>query len=344
MDDYEAFSAVRLVMAFFDEDVSKWYVRQSRGRFYEVDQPDNRAAFATLHEVLAGACRLLAPFCPFVTDWIHRELTGGSVHLAAYVREGARHSDPALEEAMAQLRALVTLGHAARQEAGIRVRQPVARMVCVVPQRQAEALAPLVPLLQGELNVKQVEFAGSADALVRLEAKANFRTLGKKFGKATPQAAALVAALTSEQLRGLEHGEPVSITVEGDTRRLDADDLTILRRATGDLVVAEADGYFAAIDPAVTPELRREGVAREIVSRVQRMRRDAGYQVSDRISLALAGDDEVEAAAREHRAWIAGEVLARTLVIGDEVGPSHDAMQEFDLDGSTVRIALTREA
>jgi isoleucyl-tRNA synthetase len=207
-----------------------------------------------------------------------------------------------------------------------------------------DALTALVPLLQAELNVKQVEFAGSADALVHLEAKANFRTLGKKFGKATPQAAAAVAALSSEALRAFEHGEPLSVTVEGTTRHLDPDDLTILRRATGDLVVAEAAGYFAAIDPAVTPELRREGIARGIVSLVQRLRKESGFQVSDRITLSLTGDDEGEAAAREHRAWIAGEVLARTFAVGDEAGPSNDAMRQFDLDGLSVRIALTREA
>ena len=205
-------------------------------------------------------------------------------------------------------------------------------------------VCPLVPLLQGELNVKQVEFAGSADQLVHLEAKANFRTLGKKFGKATPQAAAAVAALGSDALRAFEHGEPLSITVDGTTRHLDPEDLAIQRRATGDLVVAEAAGYFAAIDPAVSPALRREGLAREVVRGVQRMRKEAGFLVSDRIRLALAGNDEVEAAVREHREWIAGEVLAREVAIGDVQGASHDAMGEVDLDGSIVRIALTREA
>jgi isoleucyl-tRNA synthetase len=348
LERFDATQAARLVMEFVEEDVSRWHVRRSRARFYEVDGPDNRAAFATLHEVLVVACRLLAPFCPFVTDWLHRELTGRSVHLAPYVREGSRHRDEALERAMAQVRELVTLGLSARTQARIRVKQPLARMVCVVPQAQVDALVPLVPLLQDELNVKQVEFAGSADALVHLEAKANFRTLGKKFGKATPLAAAAVAALASDALRAFEHGEPLSVTVEGTTRHLDADDLTILRRATGDLVVAEAAGYFAAIDPAITPALRREGIAREVVSLVQGMRKDSGFHVSDRIRMWLSGAEEVEAAAREHRAWIAGEVLARDVAIGDGAGSSNDASndaaREFDLDGSIVRIALTREA
>ena len=343
LDRYDATQAARLVMDFVDEDVSKWYVRASRARFYDVDGTDNRAAFATLHEVLTVACRLLAPFCPFVTDWMHRELTGTSVHLAPYVRAGEPHADDALETAMAQVRRLATLGRAARDDAGVRVRQPIGRMVCVVPRQAEAALAPLVPLLAAELNVKQVEFAGSADALVRLEAKANFRTLGKKFGKATPKAAELVAALGSDQLRGFEQGEPLAITVDGATRTLDAEDVAIVRRATGDLVVAEGDGYFAAIDPALTPALRAEGLAREVVSRVQRMRKEAGFHVSDRIHMALTGEAAVEAAVREHRAWIADEVLARRLDIGSEAGANH-AMQAVDLDGTTAHIAITREA
>jgi isoleucyl-tRNA synthetase len=266
------------------------------------------------------------------------------VHLAPYVRESGRHMDEGLELGMAQLRELVTLGLAARTTAKLRVKQPLSRMVCVVPKARVDALAPLVSLLRDELNVKQVEFAGSADALVHLEAKANFRTLGKKFGKATPQAAAAVAALSSEALRAFEHGEPLSITVEGTTRHLDPEDLTILRRATGDLVVAEAAGYFAAIDPAVTPELRYEGLAREIVSLVQGLRKESRFRLSDRILMWLSGSEEVEAAVREHRDSIAGEVLARDIAVGEIPGARYDAMQEFDLDGSTVRIALTREA
>ena len=120
-------------MTFFDEDVSKWYVRQSRHRFYDVEGEDNRAAFATLHEILAVTCRLLAPFAPFVTDWVHRELTGESVHLASFTRARAGAIDVDLERAMSHIRTLATLARGAREEAGVKVRQPLAKMVCVVP-------------------------------------------------------------------------------------------------------------------------------------------------------------------------------------------------------------------
>jgi isoleucyl-tRNA synthetase len=345
---YDATLAARLVMDFVDEDLSKWYVRQSRSRFYDVDGEDNRAAFATLHEVLTVTCRLLAPFAPFVSDWMHRQLTGESVHLASYVRQRVEDGrDESLEEAMAAVRTLATLGRAAREDAGVKVRQPLSRMVCVVPLRSDRAVRELVPLLRAELNVKGVEFASSADSLVTLEAKPNFRSLGKKFGKDTKLAAEAVMRLTSAHLLAFERGEGLGVSVGSETHMLDPDDLTIVRRASGDLLVKEGAGYFAALDPTVTPELRREGLARELVSRVQKLRRDSGLQVSDRIVLHLWGNPEVEVAARAFRAWIADEVLATDVRIGADEGAgegSHHATQPVDLDGLAASVALTRES
>jgi isoleucyl-tRNA synthetase len=341
--DYDATAAVRTILEFVDEDVANWYVRQSRKRFYDVDTADNRAAFATLHEVLVVVCRLLAPFAPFVTDWLHRELTGESVHLAPYVRERGTSSDGALEGQMASVRTLATLGRAAREQAGINVRQPLSRLVCVAPRMSQETLAPLLPILASELNVKRIEVATSADALVSLEAKPNFRTLGKKFGARTKLAAEAVSRFTSEHLRRFEQGEELSVTVDGDTHTITADDLTIVRRASGALVVQEEHGYFAAIDPAIGPELRQEGVARELISRVQRMRKDAGLAVSDRIRLSIGGDPAVLEAATTHRDWIAGEVLATEVVIGGESEGTMLAMLRVDLDGIRADLALTKD-
>ena len=341
MADYDVTNAVTLVMKFFDEDVSKWYVRLSRPRFYDVTEADNRAAFATLHAVLVATCRLLAPVAPFVTDWMHRELTGDTVHLAEYAAADEAALDPALERAMEDVRELARLGRAAREEAGIKVRQPLARMVCVVPEG-GPLLDALTPLLASELNIKRIEFASSADRLVTLSAKASFRTLGKKFGKGTPLAAQAIAALSSDALLAFERGEPLAITVDGHSRALDREDLEIVRRASGDLVVAEDHGYVAAIDRTVTAELRLEGLAREVVSRVQRMRKEAGFAVADRIRLSVAGDPQVEEAVVAFRDWIAEETLAREVLAGAELDSPH-AAQTVDLDGPTARVAITRD-
>jgi isoleucyl-tRNA synthetase len=280
-----------------------------------------------------------------VADWMHRELTGESVHLAPFVRDRGSPSDQALEAQMASIRTLATLGRAAREQAGINVRQPLSRLVCVAPRMSEASLAPLLPILASELNVKRVEVATSADALVTLEAKANFRALGKKFGKQTPLAAQAVSSFTSDHLRRFEQGEELSVTVDGDTHTITPDDLTIVRRASGALVVQEEHGFFAAIDPAITPGLRQEGMARELISRVQRMRKDAGLAVSDRIRLIIGGDVEVVEAATTHRDWIASEVLATDVVLGaaPEREGTMPARQRVDLDGIHADLALTKD-
>jgi isoleucyl-tRNA synthetase len=353
LNRYEATNAAKVVMTFFDEDVSKWYVRQSRHRFYDVGDADNRAAFATLHEIIAVTCRLLAPFAPFITDWVHRELTGSSVHLAAFTRGplGVGAIDVDLERAMAHIRTLATLGRAGREEASVKVRQPLARLVCVVPthgaaskgaQARAEGMmSELSPLLAAELNIKKVEFISSADDLVTLKAKPNFRSLGKKFGKDTPLAAEAVQALSSDALREFEAGKPLYVSVGNESRELGHEDLTVVRTASGELVVKEEGGYFAALDSVVTRDLRLEGLAREIVSRVQRLRKELGFAVSDRITLFIAGGAEIQEAVNAFQKWIADEVLALKVTVGEQIDGTH-ATHTFDLDGQSVEVALER--
>jgi isoleucyl-tRNA synthetase len=245
---------------------------------------------------------------------------------------------------MEAVRNLARLGRAAREEVGIKVRRPLARMVCVAPGVAESALVPLVPLLASELNVKRVDFATSADELVTLHPKPNFKALGKRFGKSTPLAAEATNLLTSDRLRAFEHGEPLVISVGGQSHNLTLDDVTIIRRASGDLVVQEDGGFFAAIDPAVTPELELEGYARELVSRVQRMRKEASFAVSDRITLAIGGGSDVHAVVRAHRAWIADETLATDIVLVDSPssGDANAGMTPVDLDGMTAFVAITR--
>ncbi len=342
MAHYDAYQAARTIMRFVTDDVSNWYVRLNRERFYDVATDDNRAAFATLHDVLVATCRLLAPFCPFVTDWMHRQLTGESVHLASYRPPIAASLEPALEQGMEQIRTLARLGRAAREEADIRVRQPLSRVVCVVPGGQPDVLAVLEPLLRDELNVKRVELVSSGDTLVRLEGKPNFRSLGKRFGKSTAAAAQAVTALSSDTLRAFQTGSPVVISVGGSSHPLQADDVTIVHRAAGDLVVKEEAGYFAAVDPTITPELRAEGLARELVSRIQRLRKDAGFAVSDRIQVQVVGNAEVEDVVRSFGDYIAREVLAVELRPGAAITGTPDATQSLDLDGRVADVALTR--
>ena len=343
LEAYEPTLAARAIMEFVEEDVSNWYVRLSRARFWDTDTDDSRAAFATLHEVLTVVCRLLAPFAPFLTDWMHRQLTGGcSVHTATYVRGGVAAPDAALERDMMAVRTLCRLGRAAREEAGIKVRQPLGRLVCVVPRDETSGVEDMAGLIRSELNIKQVLFAGSADDLVRVSGKANFRVLGKRFGKSTPSAAAAIEALPSASLQAFERGEPVAITLDGAEHFLEPDDVILTRSAAGDLVVAGDGVYVAAVDPALTDALRKEGTARELMSRIQRLRKDAGLAVSDRIRLVVGGVSEVREAAREHHAWIAGEVLATVFEVEDSDAPPPVSVA-VDLDGLAAWITLERD-
>jgi isoleucyl-tRNA synthetase len=342
LEAFDATTAARALIEFVDDDLANWYVRLNRARFYEVDGADNRAAFATLYEVLVSVCRLLAPFAPFVSDWVHRELTGESVHLAPFVAPRREPVDATLDDAMRAIRTIARLGRAAREEAGIKVRQPLSRMVCVAPNLPEAVLEQLLPLAAAELNLKQVELATSGDSLVTLEPKPNFRSLGKKFGKNTPLAAQAVAAFDSDELRLFLRGEPLVVTVEGVSHELTPEDVTIIRRASGSLVVEEDGGFFAAIDPTITPALKLEGYARELISRVQRMRKEAGFAVSDRIVLAIEGGPEVKDVIDAHGAWIAEEVLATELAFVEPGQTQAQDRQSIDLDGITAQVAITR--
>jgi isoleucyl-tRNA synthetase len=186
-----------------------------------------------------------------------------------------------------------------------------------------------------------VELVTRETDLVSLEARPSFRALGKRLGRATPEAAQAIRDLPASEVERFEAGEPVEITVAGAAVRLEPGDLTVHRQARGDLVV-RADGVtVAALDAALTEPLRREGLAREIVSRVQRLRRDAGYQVTDRIEVWIGGDQPVEEATRQHADYIAGETLARALTVGAEA-PAADAVHDVEVDGFRARLAVRR--
>ena len=346
LERFDATAAARLLMDFVTEDVANWYVRLSRARFYEVEGGDHRAAFATLHEVLTITCRLLAPFAPFVADWMHRELTGQSVHLAAFRRTAPTPRDEGLERAMAAARTLATLGRAAREQAGIKVRQPLGALTCVAPGVDPTWHGMIAPLVAAELNVKAVTFADSAAEWVRLEGKPNFPVLGKIVGAAMQATKPVVEGLDQAALRSIAQGGSVTVEVPGHgPLALDATRVTITARAATALVVEQGEGLSVALDPAITPALRAEGMAREVVSRVQRVRKEAGLAVSDRIRLAIAAPVEVQEALRTHAAWIAGEVLARECIIADALpmSPPWPTTAEVELDGPTARIALTKE-
>jgi isoleucyl-tRNA synthetase len=336
---YDVTAGVRALMEFVVDDLSNWYVRGNRDRFWAPDREADSAAVATLHEALATVSRLLAPAAPFTSDWLHRALNGKSVHLAGWPAM-ARPRNLALEIAMDAIRRLASLARAARETGQLRVRQPLATMQVAVPAAvRGPAFTELLDLLRGEVNVKRIEVVESDTALVRLRGKANFRSLGKRYGKRTAAIAAAVARLGQEQLRTLESGGEASLDVDGEAITYLSEDVVVEREVTTDWLVASDGPLVAALDPHLTAELVQEGLARELVHVIQRLRKEAGYEYSARIELGVDAPPAVLDAVRAHEAFITGETLARRATIGGRITAA-EREQTLDLDGHPVTIGI----
>jgi isoleucyl-tRNA synthetase len=340
-DDYDVTTAVRAIAEFVDVDLSNWYVRLSRGRFWAPDGEADQSAVATLEEALTVTARLLAPAAPFASDWLHRALTAKSVHLGSFPMDGGR-LDPALDRAMDAIRRLSSLGRAARETAGLRVRQPLATIkVAVPPGVEGPAFAALLALLRDETNVKQVEVVASDADLVRLRGKANFKTLGKRFGADVKAVAAYAGSLAPAALQQLEQGTSFIGSHGGNPIELFPEDVVILREVVTDWPVASEGPFVVALDPRVTPELAGEGLARELVNRIQRLRKDAGYDVSSRIVLSIDGGAALVDAARQHREYIAHETLTREFVVGKRLD-TFDRLEPVTIDEHAATLAVRR--
>ena len=343
IDGYNPTRAYRAVAAFVDGELSNWYVRRARPRFWgNTDAGDSAAAFATLHEALRTVALLIAPITPFVSDWLHRALTGRSSHTERFPVADPAIVDEALEAQMADVRSLSTLARSAREQVRIRVRQPLARMMAVVP---GDAPADdVLALLVDEINIRKVEFTASSDALVTLVARPAFRALGRRFGKLTQEAARKIRELGAEELGAVRAGGTVRIEVDGAPHRVGADEMEVVEEARGEWIVRSEGRYTVALDPGLTDELRREGLARELVSRVQRLRREAGLDITDRIRLAVAGTGAVCEAAREHEAVIARETLAAVVRVGQGMDGDCEFRSEAVLDGEAAVLGLSRHS
>ncbi len=306
LDDFDATSAGRAIQSFVDE-LSNWYVRRSRRRFWDGD-PN---AFWTLKTCLVAVAQLLAPFCPFLADEIYDNLDGTepSVHLCDFPIPDAR--DEELEQAMNVARETVRLGLAARAQAKIRGRQPLRAAVVVATGRERAAIERLVAIVREELNVRQLRFVSRADELGQIEVKPNYRALGPRFGKQMPLVAAAITGLDAAHVASaLRDGQSISISVGGSDHALGADDLLISMKPLEGYRVEREGSHAVALEIEIDESLRVEGWARDIVRAVQNARQREGLEVSDRIVLTLDGDRELIAAARAHEPYVAGETLA----------------------------------
>ncbi|MCC6955591.1 MAG: isoleucine--tRNA ligase [Anaerolineales bacterium] len=347
LESSDSLNATLHLSAFLD-DLTNWYIRRSRRRFWKSEQDqDKNEAYATLYHVMLKFTRLLAPFTPFVTEAIYQNLAR-SIHAEAY--ESIHHTawplfdagaiDQDLLDQMEVARQVASLGLAARNSAGLKVRQPLARALAYAGGRQS-LRAELVEIVTDELNVKQFEFVQQASELVEYQALPDNKLLGPRFGAAFPRLRqALQAADPNAIAARVLGGEPVSLEVDGETVQLSAEEVLVQTRPAAGLAVASDRQVTVAVDAQVTPELRLEGQAREVVRRIQAMRKEAGFDISDRITTYYQAGGEFGRVFRDWAAYIQAETLSSALVEGP--APDTAYCETHNLEGEELVIGLTR--
>ncbi|MCX4240414.1 isoleucine--tRNA ligase [Paraliomyxa miuraensis] len=361
--ELDAYALSNLVPSFYEicDDLNNWYIRRGRRRYWrgkgEGDASDKDDAYATLFQVLSTITHAIAPVIPFFAEWMYQRLhvdTGlagegeDSVHLMRYPQVDAGRRDEALERDVSAVRQVVNLGMAIREREKLAVRRPLATITVASPDPEVRrAVETGREDLLGELNVKELRVQEDDRGLVELSAKANFKTLGKRLGKKMKAVAAAVAAMDAAALTAyLKAG---SVELEGET--LGEGDVLVVRETIGEQAAEAAEGVTVVLDTAQSDALRREGLAREIVNRVQNLRKNKGLEVSDRIELRLTCHGELAAVAGdpELAEMIKGETLATALtVVGDPAGVIDaglvDEDERFEIDGETLRVAVAKDA
>jgi isoleucyl-tRNA synthetase len=349
LEAYDVTGATRPISAFVDE-LSKWYLRRSRRRFWKSESDaDKQAAYATLYEALTTLSRLLAPTMPFLAEELYQNLTRSgesdaieSVHLTDWPKFHPEWIDPALNRDMQLVMTLASLGHSTRNQAGIKVRQPLAEIAFSVSnQDEALALERFADLLADELNVKQVHRLGSAREAVSYHIKPLSKQLGKKYKALFPKVSRAIQNIEAEEIAlALLAGRTVQVPVEGIHLDIAPDEVEVRAEARSGLVVASEGPYLAALLTELTPELIDEGLAREFVRRVQDLRKQANFDIADRIHLYLHASPGLVQAIAAHRGYIMAETLALSLT--ETSDPPEGILQEVELDGERAVLTIVK--
>ncbi|MFW6377948.1 MAG: isoleucine--tRNA ligase [Bacillota bacterium] len=339
MEKYDLTSAVRLIQTFVDEDLSNWYIRRSRRRFWADEKDtDKKSVYLTTYEILTGLTKLIAPFVPFLSEELYQLLADGkSVHLEDYPEADHELVDEHLEDKMGLVRELVTLGRSARETEELKVRQPISQ--ALVDGRHEELISDLVPLMKEELNVKEVVFTDELGEYMEYNLKPNFQLVGPKLrGKVKVFASKLQELDASETAKALENGEEITVDLEGKEFTFTEEDVIINISNLEGFTVGMENNAFIILDTRLTPELKAEGYAREFVSKVQQMRKANDYEMLDRIEIEYDSDEEIQSAVADFEDYIKDETLADRIeyVMGLEKG------EEYDLNGHAAKIKVEK--
>ena len=316
LDAFEPTRAGRIVQSFVVDDLSNWYVRLGRRRFWKSDSDEDKAAaYATLHTCLKTVSVLMSPIAPFHSDRLWQDLGGSdSVHLADWPKVDEALRDSELEARMELAQRLSSLTLSLRKREKIRVRQPLKRiLVPVLDAGFGDRLAAVTELVKSEVNVKSIEPLAEDSDILTKRLKADFKKLGPRYGKRMKEVAAGIAALGQEEIRSLEQAGSLSLDLEEGPVEVMLEDVEVLTEDIPGWLVAGEGGITVALDIEVTPELRSEGLARELVNRIQQRRKDAGLEVTDRIALTLDGPQELQESVASNLDYIRAETLAEQL-------------------------------
>ena len=346
LNDYEPTKAGRLIQEFVIDNVSNWFVRLSRKRFWGSDMStDKLSAYQTLYTCLETVARLMAPIAPFYADRLYQDLTSvtgrgdaASVHLAKFPECDEAAVDSELEYRMELAQQISSMVLALRKKEALIVRQPLQKIaIPAADEVMKSRIEAVKQLILGEVNVKELVFVEGDGILVK-KIKCNFRTLGKKFGKLMKSVNAAVTEMSQEQISALEKNGSITLQVEGTDALIELADVEIFSEDVPGWPVANEGALTVALDVEVTDELRREGVAREIVKKIQALRKDSGFDITDRIEVTVSASEASDAAVEQFREYICNQVLADSLVVSTELTEG----EEVELDGCTVKVAVKR--
>ena len=342
-ESYEPTRAGRAISDFVQENLSNWYVRLNRKRFWGgTMDADKLAAYQTLYECLTTVSRLMAPIAPFYADRLYRDLTGAdSVHLASFPEVDNSREDKRLEGCMQLAQQTTSMILALRKKANKKVRQPLQKAVVPVPDATAkEELLYVADLVKTEVNVKELQVVLSDESEIRLvkRAKANFKTLGKRYGKQMKEIAAAIATLPQDQIAALERDGQLTLPLPGGEVVLELADVEIATEDMPGWLVANEGALTVALDIEMTDALLNEGVARELVNRIQNLRKSNGYEITDKIAVQIENRAEIAKAVTDYHDYIASQVLATSLTLVDTLTDATD----LDFEDFVVKVKVER--
>lgn len=348
LDDYEPTVAARAINDFVIYNLSNWYVRLSRKRFWGGEMnADKLAAYQTLYTCLVTLAKLIAPAAPFYADRLYRDLTAGmpgaqpSVHLDLYPEADRSLIDAALEHRMDVAQRITSMVLSLRRKVNIKVRQPLLTiMVPVTDDRQRAEIESIASIVLAETNTKNIKLVSDEDGVLVKRVKPNFKVLGKKLGKQMKSAAAALTGLSQHQIAAFEHDGYIDITVDGAPVRIELADVEVISEDIPGWLVANDGNITVALDITVTDELRQEGIARDIINRVQNIRKDRGYEITDRITLTFAPDPVSDPVVSAFGDYIGRQVLAEAVAV-QPVSDDDPDVAVLDIDGLTVKVRIS---